>query len=133
MTHKEFNDAIDNLTKVWPNSFPDGRLAAIWGIVKEQDQHWFKKVCNDFVIHNKAAPLPTDFLEAVRIRKISQPHVSFDHAKGSCGKCIDGIVHAEDKERRLFVFKCTCGVGNQRLERYPSWSNQWGFSIQEYR
>lgn len=71
MDYKNFSFNIQSVIDVWPQSFNEGRIKVIWKIVQFENDHWFKKVCNDFVIHNKTAPLPHDFQEAVRIKNRS--------------------------------------------------------------
>ena len=42
--------------------------------------------------------------------------------KKSCQLCIDGLVHATMRtENYVYVFKCTCRLGMQRVESYPAW------------
>lgn len=43
---------------------------------------------------------------------------------GICDKCSDGIIVARNKKSKdIFIFKCSCNVGNSVTQKIPMWGH----------
>lgn len=94
----------------------DEKIAIIWEKVKHLSDDRFITICDNFISRNKQAPAVSEFIDMASSNEFS---TNYKEIRGSCGKCVDGVVFLEKASGSPYVFKCNCNVGFQRLENWP--------------
>lgn len=116
MSPEVFNKEIQKLKDIWPNHYPESKMAVIWDIAKDMTDDWMKNTVRRLIMSCKMAPNPSDFADLAKSENTTaEPPV------GSCGVCQDGMVTAWGRSNTQFVFKCSCEVGARRQENWPVW------------
>lgn len=67
-----FNQQIDKLRGLYPQSYNPEKIKVIWEIVKDLQPSSLEKIVRNFLINTRTAPMPVDFKEQTEIERRSQ-------------------------------------------------------------
>jgi hypothetical protein len=128
MTKNEFGLQIERLSSTFGNRYYEGeRLELLWLQFGYLANHIFSKVVTDLILTEKNPPLAREIKEKIPIFKednFSNKQSSYTEQCKECNST--GIIWAQDKEQRRYVFKCNCKNDGGLNKAIPI----WGYSFQ---